>query len=128
MGTSVSVDVDTRVTITFKDGSLLVDLPDALLAPEGSLEWIVEIGEGRELEIDFATYQGKKGPFSWKSPTARNPVRGRYTTKGGNDSVVTIPSNRADSFGYWKYDVVLRETRTGNDLATLDPGVLIKKR
>lgn len=121
---------DREVVITWDGKTLKARSQDALIHLGRPLRWTVQgLRDGQTVEIDFEVYRSDykdvhrnvKGPFTWANHPA-NPVRGRFVLDEKNTRVESGPS---DVPGYFKYHVVLRD-RNRNDLAALDPGVIVK--
>ncbi len=117
---------DDTVTIEFDRArkSISVTPEHALIFFEAPLAWRIRGLESmHHVEIDFSLYGSVKGPFRWPSgDPGSNPVRGRFVQRGDGE----INSAPSDKVGYWKYTVIVRDDRN-KDLASIDPGVMIKK-
>jgi hypothetical protein len=98
-----------------------VDPDIAILKRDDTLVWLVMGPEGYTSEVDFHAQDGKKGPFPRTPVSARNPVRGRYYLKGGENFRTQNPDRK----GYWKYDVKVWDP-SGEQVGCKDPGVLIR--
>jgi hypothetical protein len=71
----------------------------------GGVDFVAKgLVEGYTLEIDFKTQAGVRGPFSKGATLAR----GRYTL---NAKTLSVPSGVSDHTGFWKYEVVLRDSK-----------------
>jgi hypothetical protein len=129
-----------RVFIRSNGREFDVSPPIALLAlpkPGGaasSLKWDIDIPAELALEINFVIdYDGEshvipdkpavRGPFA----RARNPIRGRYITRGPATGDLALDSGRLDitKESYWKYEISVYGPNGGTLLA-IDPGVIVK--
>jgi hypothetical protein len=112
----------------------LLLLPKAGGVPS-SLKWDIDIPLDLALEINFVIdYDGEshvvpdrpavRGPFA----RGRNPIRGRYITRGPATGEAALDSGRVDitKESYWKYEISVYGPNGGTLLA-IDPGVIVKE-
>jgi hypothetical protein len=115
------------IKITTESGNLRVEknLVTLSIGSKDTVTWDVDVEDGFCVEIVFCAHCGVMGPFQHReAPT--NPARGRYKTHltGGVDSN-DIDTRAAVPGSIWKYDVVLFDKDTGQEIFRKDPYVKI---
>ena len=129
-GDAAPIPQDKEVTISTDGRTLRVKSNDALIHVDRPLRFTAQgLRDGLSIEIDFEAAESHykssshyvKGPFPRVEHPA-NPVRGRFLL---TDKYPRVDAGAADTAGYFKYHVVLRNAKN-EDIAVLDPGVLVK--
>jgi hypothetical protein len=107
-----------RVRIEFdKAKGIQVEPRVAFIGRDTSFAWDVKLPEGYTLEIDFEVHQGVKGPFV--KPAGGQT--GRYqASKSGEIAAGKLAGRERDA---WKYSVIVRDQKTGEDVMAIDPMV-----
>jgi hypothetical protein len=107
-----NLHVDTNlVYLNIKDGDTLV--------------WEIDVEDDFCVEIVFCQHCGVMGPFV-HADVPTNPARGWYKAHGRKD----VDSNGLDPHSanpgsIWKYDVVLYDRDTGQEIARQDPFIKV---
>jgi len=112
------------IKITAPNGNLSVDknLVKLSLAGKDTVTWDVAIDADLSVEILFHPQCCVLGPFKSK-PSLANPARGWYKSVGA----ASVDSNEIDAAEgtIWKYDVVLYDAETGQEIDRKDPYIRI---
>jgi hypothetical protein len=112
------------IKISSQDGNLKVDknLVKLSLSGKDTVTWDIAIDADQSVEILFYPECNLVGPFKSK-PSLANPGRGWYKSVGAS----SVDSNDIDAAAgtIWKYDIVLYDAETGQEIDRKDPWVKI---
>jgi hypothetical protein len=115
------------IKITAPKGNLHVDTNLIYLSIKDgdTVTWEIDVEDGMCVEIVFCQHCGVMGPFTFGDvPT--NPARGWYKAHGRKDvGSNALDGNAAKPGSIWKYDVVLYDRDTGQEIARQDPYIKV---
>jgi hypothetical protein len=111
------------IVITAPGGFLNVDSNLVTLSAKNGdvVRWDVQVGDGLCVEILFERQHGTMGPFA-HAGSDKNPGRGWYKVHGNGDIQTSAPDQ---SSGVWKYEVVLYDCESGQEIDRKDPYIKI---
>lgn len=96
--------------------------PDSVCVPFGKkLKWTIIAGDDVEVDIEFESKNGIRGPFKKKDG---QDERGKFKKKGPGDEESGVAEKPGAVVETWKYDV---RCKKGNTTHKLDPEVRVRR-